>query len=440
MLQKNLAKSHVSSRPEVQDAMDLNLIELYYKDVKRFPLLSAKQEMTLAKHIEQHAEGLLKVLLQRPQILDLLFDAFQEVEQGQMRLRALFQGRVSQETLAIKDTQNLPMDEGLIASLRDLLQGLRLLQGRALDSLLQQGRTHPETQAAFEALYTAVKGLRLQPTFLERFMQAFVAALALEPLSEDSLTLKNSFLGAQLLLQGSKNQFINVNIRLVLSIARKYVHRSHRLGFLDLVQEGNIGLMQAVDRFDYRLGYKFSTYATWWIKQTITCALDEHSRLIRVPVHMVETISQLSAVKHVLQAKGLEPTPWQLSEQAQIPLPRVELALRQQEPLSLQASILEDGTELEASVADPEAVDVTDEILHQELKTALAQLLEGLSKREAMVIRMRFGLTDDHAEQTLEAISRHLGVTPERVRQIQKRALDKLGLSHGALSLEGFRS
>ncbi len=226
--------------------------------------------------------------------------------------------------------------------------------------------------------------------------------------------------------EAARQRFIMANLRLVVSVARKY--QGQGLPLLDLIQEGNIGLMRAVELFDWRRGFKFSTYATWWIRQAITRAIADQARTIRIPVHMVETINKLIRVqRQLLQELGREPAPEEIGAQMEMTAERVREILKiSQEPVSLETPIgEEEDSQLGDFIEDSEAVVPPDAASFSMLQTQLGRVLDSLSERERKVIELRFGLIDGHP-RTLEEVGREFGVTRERIRQIESKTLCKL--------------
>ncbi|HEY0004970.1 MAG TPA: RNA polymerase sigma factor RpoD, partial [Pyrinomonadaceae bacterium] len=317
----------------------------------------------------------------------------------------------------------------LINAIRAVQKEVRVAE-REIDNYtekLNRKRIKPEDEKEYKRHIAAAK----------KRLQQIESESNISPI-EIKRSLQSIIIGEQQTGQ-AKRELIEANLRLVVSIAKKYTNRG--LQFLDLIQEGNIGLMKAVDKFEWRRGYKFSTYATWWIRQAITRAIADQARTIRIPVHMIETINKLIRTSRALvQELGREPTSEEIARKMDIPVSKVRKVLKiAQEPISLETPIgEEEDSHLGDFIEDKSILNPADAVVAANLREITDEVLATLTPREEKVIKMRFGLGSSGSEHTLEEVGQHFAVTRERIRQIEAKALRKLRHPSRSRKLKAF--
>ncbi len=456
-------ESEEAERPEPEDqGVPHSSIQQYLHEIGSVSLLSREREVELATEIERGKNQILEGLFSTPLALRHVLELGDAIANGELELRQVVEkSDESEEDREVSVLDPKPFLK-LIARVRRLSQGKEELDRQLNKARLSKQRraalTKKESRLATQ-VYQVVKALRLSSTQIEEMVHLLKRSsdrlIALEQQLESLPKAKRSAVLADIrsiekniglpsakirtlvrviengekLVSAGRKEFTEANLRLVVSIAKRYINRG--LGFLDLIQEGNLGLMRAVEKFDYRLGFRFSTYASWWIRQAVTRGLIDIGHTIRIPVHRIESRNKVIQTAHEMQRKlGREPRPEELAKQLKLSVPELlKIVQTQGEPVSLQTPVWEDGDRLEDFIEDRIGPHPDKQAMEGVLRSEVKKALAVLTPRQETVLRMRFGI-DEKRDYTLEELGAKFAVTRERIRQIEQKSLQILRNPH----------
>lgn len=470
-------------------------IKMYLRDMESLALLNKQGEVELAIQIEAGKENIEKIIFHSPFVLEHILNIPRLLKETKTSINSICSiekidtGKIKLKQTPVKSASALPQlpdpgirlrdlseeDKSLIlATILRTVKSLNLLvqKRNSYTQLLSTRKTGKNGQESIKTnlastdtkIFNKISTLHLKDKIIEDFLAQFKQMAkhyanlsrrssvhsktirAEMKVIESKLGFKgiaveealSSILYNEKGIKRAKKLLTESNLRLVISVARKYIGRG--LTFSDITQEGNIGLMRAVDKFDYKKGYKFSTYATWWIKQSITRAIADQARTIRLPVHMIETINKLTQIsKHLVQELGREPKTEEIAKKMGLSVDKVRGILKIcKEPISLETPIGSDEeSHLEDFLEDKASLIPLDMVIHQELKVQVRKAIDSLTRKEAEIIKKRFGIGDD-VTHTLEEVGKHFNVTRERIRQLEGKALRKLRHPQRSQSLRLF--